>query len=338
MHELRKDPILGQWVIVFKNESKRPSEYASLKEPPDDPATCPLCEGKEMNTPHEIRAIRKAGTKPDKAGWLTRVIPDFQPLLQIEGDLNRQGIGMYDKMDGIGANEIIIETPEHFRAPEDAGMEQIVMVISTYKERILDLEKDPRLRYILIFKNHGKAAGARFSHPHSQLVATPIIPSRVKEELDGAKLYYNFKDRCIFCDIIREDVRMGDRIILENRSFVALCPFASRFPFEMWILPKKHNCAFQDINREEEEDLAITLITIVGKLKKLLDDPPYNSVLHTAPSRIPRRDHWHTLGEDFHWHIEIMPRLTRTAGFEWGSGSYVLPTSPEDCAKYLREV
>lgn len=334
-HEMRKDPILERWIIVTKTSPASLSDYIVKKEEADDPLTCPLCVGKEGNTPPEIIAIREPGSTANSPGWFTRVIPHFKPLLQVEGDLNRQGVGMYDKINGIGASELIIESPEHSIGAGEMSVEQAIKVFLTYKERILDLENDSRLRYVLISKNYGKAAGALYSHPHSQLIASPIIPKRIKEELDGARLYYNLKERCVFCDIIREE-RTAERIILENMGFVAFCPFASAFPFETWIVPKKHNCAFQDTDRRELEDVGITVITIMKKLKKLLDDPPYNLILHTAPNRIPRREHWHTLGDDFHWHIEIVPRLIN-AGFEWSSGFYVLTIPPEEGAKYLRE-
>jgi UDPglucose--hexose-1-phosphate uridylyltransferase len=168
-------------------------------------------------------------------------------------------------------------------------------------------------------------------------MATPIIPKLIKEELDGAKQYYAYKERCIFCDIMREESRVGDRVICETSDFFAFSPFAPKFPFESWILPKKHGCAFQDIAESEMEDLSLMLLAMLKKMRKVLGDSPYNYFIHTAPNRIPRRNHWHTLGDDFHWHIEIMPRLLMTSGFEWGSDFYVLTTSPEDAAKYLRE-
>lgn len=338
MYELRKDPILGRWVIVAKTPLTSLSNYIVEREKPDDLLTCSFCGGKEADTLPEIMAIRETGSKPNRPGWFTRVIPHFNPLLQIEGELNRQGVGMYDKMDGIGANEIIIESPEHSITLADMDIQQVTRVLLTYKERILDLENDVRLRYILISKSYGRAAGALYSHPYSYLIATPIIPKRIKEELEGAKLYYNLKERCIFCDIMREEERMNTRVILENRSCVAFCPFASVFPFEMWIIPRRHSCAFQESEKRELEDLGITILTLLSKMKKLFEDPPYNLILHTAPNRMPRRDHWRTLNEDFHWHIEIIPRLGGVAGFEWSSGFYILNTSPEEGAKYLKEV
>lgn len=336
MHELRKDPLLGRWVAVL-TEPRAPSEY-EIPSNEENENSCILCDGREDETPPEITSIRRPGTMPDTPGWWVRAIPNFKPVFQVEGDLGRKGVGIYDKMNSIGANEILIESPEHNMRPEDMGLEQMVRLITLYKDRITDLEKDPRLRYILIYKDSGKGAGATFSHSISYLVATPVIPKRVKEELDGAKQYYEYKERCIFCDIMREELRFGDRIIVETRNFVVFCPYAARFPFESWIVPRRHLCAFQDITGEEIEDLGLMLLTMLKKLRAIFKEPPFSYVIHTAPNRVPRKDYWHTLGEDYHWHLEIMPRLIRTSGFEWGSGFYILPTSPENAAKYLKEV
>jgi UDPglucose--hexose-1-phosphate uridylyltransferase len=333
LHELRKDPLLGRWVAVL-SRPKAPSDYVVSPET-DNEISCILCAGREKETSVEIMSL------PDGNGskvWSTRVIPNFTPVFRIEGELCRRGDGMYDKMNGIGANEIIIESPEHSVRPEDKGLDQMIKVIRTYRDRMIDLEKDPRLRYTLIYKNSGTEAGAVFSHPLSHLASTPVIPKRVKEELDGAKEYFAYKERCIFCDIIREELRIGSRVILETRHFISFCPYASKFPFESWLVPKRHRCAFQDINTEEIEDMALILSSVLKKLRAIFPGLAFNYFIHSAPNRIPRKDHWHTLGEDFHWHMEIMPRLLRTSGFEWGSGFYVLPTSPEDASKYFREV
>lgn len=335
MHELRKDPIMSRWVAVL-SESLSPEKYQTPSENKEE-AGCILCTGRESETLPEITAVRKEGSMPNDPGWWARVIPHPKPILQVEGDLGRKGVGMYDKMNSVGANEVIVETPEHNQRPEDIGFEQIKRIVSLYKDRVIDLEKDARMRYILIYKNSGKEAGAVFSHPHSQVIATPIIPKRVKEELDGAKQYYGYKERCIFCDIMREELRYGSRVIFETKNFIAFCPYAQRFSFEFWIMPKRHHCAYQDMSHEELEDFGFMLFTMLKKMGAVLKNSPYNYIIHTAPNRIPRRNHWHTLGEDFHWHMEVMPRLTSVSGFEWGSGFYVVTTSPEDAAKYLRE-
>ncbi|MCL5023007.1 MAG: galactose-1-phosphate uridylyltransferase [Nitrospirae bacterium] len=329
MHELRKDPLLCRWVAVT-SESKSPGEYC-LPEERSEGTACVLCPGRERETPPEIAAIREGGR------WWTRVIPNFRPVLHVEGDLGRRGLGMYDRMNSVGANEIIIDSPEHDKQPEDIGIEQVRRIVRLYRDRVADLEKDSRLRYILIFKNSGKGAGAIYSHPHSEVMATPVIPKLIKEELDGAKQYYAYKERCIFCDIMREESRNGERVVFETRDFFSFSPFAPKFPFETWILPKSHSCAFQQTGESEMEDLSLMFCTVLKKMRAILGDSPYNYFFHTAPNRIPRRDHWHTLGDDFHWHIEIVPRLLMTSGFEQGSDFYVLTTSPEDAAKYLRE-
>jgi UDPglucose--hexose-1-phosphate uridylyltransferase len=337
MHEIRKDILLGRWVAVL-SESKEPSEYTFQSDNKKKESTCILCPGRENEVPSEIMSIRKPGMRPDTPGWWVRAIPSFNPVFQVEGDLGRRGIGIYDKMNSVGANEILIESPEHNVRPEDMGLEQMVKVITLYKNRLADLEKDSRMRYILIYKNSGKDAGEIFSHPSSYLMATPVIPKKVKDELDNAKQYFNYKERCIFCDIIREELRTGERIILETKHFIAFCPYAAKFPFESWIIPKRHICAFHEIVPEEIEDMGLILMSMLKKLRKIFNEPPFNYFIHTAPNMIPRRDHWHTLGEDFHWHLEMIPRLGKTGGFEWGSGFYILQTSPENAAKYLREV
>jgi UDPglucose--hexose-1-phosphate uridylyltransferase len=337
MHELRKDILLGRWVAVL-SESRTPSDYKLTSNNKNDEGSCILCPGRENETPPEITSIRNPGTYPNSPGWWVRALPSFKPVFQIEGDLGRRGVGIYDKMNSIGANEILIESPEHNIRPEDMGLEQMIKVITLYRDRIADLEKDSRLRYILIYKNSGKDAGEIFSHPVSYLMATPVIPKMLKDELDNAKQYYSYKERCIFCDIISEELRVGERIIFETRNFIAFCPYAAQFPFESWIIPKRHYCAFHEITYEEIEDLGLMLMTILKKLRKIFNNVPYNYFIHTAPNMVPRKNHWHTLGEDFHWHLEIIPRLTKTSGFEWGSGFYILPTSPENAAKYLREV
>jgi UDPglucose--hexose-1-phosphate uridylyltransferase len=336
MHELRKDILLGRWVAVL-SESKAPSEYDLSSNNRKAESNCIFCPGRENETPSEIASIRRPGTLPNTPGWWVRAFPSFNPIFQVEGDLGRRALGIYDKMNSVGANEILVESPEHNKRPEDMGIEQMIRIITLYRDRLVDLEKDSRLRYILIYKNSGKDAGEIFSHPVSYLMATPVIPKKVKDELDSAKEYYNYKERCIFCDIVSEELRVGERIILETKNFVAFCPYAAKFPFESWIIPRRHNCAFHEIEQNEIEDMGFILMSILKKLRLIFNDPPFNYFLHTAPNMVPRKNHWHTLGEDFHWHLEIIPRLRRMSGFEWGSGFYILQTSPENAAKYLRE-
>jgi UDPglucose--hexose-1-phosphate uridylyltransferase len=244
---------------------------------------------------------------------------------------------MYDMMSGIGAHEVIIETPDHNRKLRDAEFDEIELMLRAYQERTQDLFQDPRLRYILVFKNVGDQAGASLYHPHSQLIATPVTPKKVQEELKGAKKYWEQKERCVYCDIIRQEMDAGLRIVDENEAFVSFCPYASRFPFEMWILPKRHSPDFCKIRAEEIPPLARALRTVMRKLGSSLGNPQFNYILHTGPARFARTGYWQTIDEDYHWHIEIIPRLTKIAGFEWGTSFYINPTPPEEAAAYMAE-
>jgi len=339
MSRLRKDPIVGRWIIVATEHPKTPEQY-SFEEPKDDvtPEECPFCAGNEAKTPPEIASFRPDKTRPNTSGWWVRVIPNKYPVLQVEGTLEREGSGIYDWMNGIGAHEIIIESPEHALRLENLPESQVEKVLWAYRDRILDLERDNRLRYVLVFKNQGWTAGSVLNHAHSQIIATPVIPKYVKEKLDGTKSYFDYKERCIFCDVIRQELASSERVVEETRHFLVMVPFAPRFPFEVGIFPKKHRCSYVDVSKEEIIDFSWTLKNTLSRVGKVLNNPPYNFMLYTAPNRVPRRGHWHTLNDDFHWHLVITPRITRVAGFEWGSGFYINPTPPEDAAKYLREV
>lgn len=339
MPELRKDPIIGRWVIIATERARRPDQFSS--QPKDAPGVegCPFCKGNESKTPPEIYSIRPKHTPANSPGWDLRVVPSIAPFLRIEGDLERRGYGLFDLMNGIGAHEIVIETEEHIANMADLSEEQISKVITCYIDRITDLEKDKRFKYVLVFKNHGwTAGGGRVQHSRSQLIATPVNPKRVKEELAGAKHYYDYHERCIFCDLIKQEIQSKERIILEIDGFIAVTPFAARFPFEVWILPKKHSCDFTSLDSSMRLGLGSIMKKVLAKLKKGLNDPPYNYILHTAPFRSQKLGYWKTIDYDYHWHIEIIPRLTRVAGFEWGTGFYICPLPPEDAAKFLREV
>ena len=330
MPELRKDPIIGRWVIISTERGKRPTDFASVP-PAKSSNFCPFCYGNETKTPPEVYAVREPGTQPDTPGWKIRVVSNKFPALQIEGDLNRQGEGIYDKMNGVGAHEVIIETPDHDKSLSDLDEDHIAEVLLTWKARILDLSKDTRFKYIVVFKNHGEAAGASLEHTHTQLVAMPIIPKRVVEEIEGSRKYYDFKERCIYCDIVAQEVNDDVRVVSANETFLAIEPFAARFPFETWILPKVHKPAFEEIEKTEVQNLARLLKEILMKINIALNGPPYNFILHTLPLHGDNRN-W------YHWHLEIMPKLTKVAGFEWGSGFYINPTAPEEATKYLREI
>lgn len=329
--ELRKDPITNRWVIIATERAKRPSDFNQPENHlPSQTGTCPLCPNNEKLTPPEILAYREAGTLPNQPGWWVRVVPNKFPALESHGELQKVGEGIYDMMSGVGSHEVIVESGDHHTATALLPLKQIEEFLWAYRDRMLDLKTDPRLRYILIFKNHGKAAGASLEHPHAQLIATPIVPKRVMEEVEGGRIYYNFKERCIFCDIIKQELATQQRVVEENAAFIAFEPYASRFPFETIIAPKKHEATYTYIDKSQIMDLAKILKTVLGRMHRILKNPPYNFVLHTAPLS-------NGVKAFYHWHIEIMPRLTQVAGFEWGSGMYINPTPPEVAARDLRE-
>ena len=330
MPELRKDPITGRWVIIATERAKRPTDFVRDKVQIRGSGFCPFCTGNEAKTPPEIIAYRSDGSVRNGPGWSLRVVSNKFPALGIEGSLNRQGEGLYDKMSGVGAHEVIIETPDHQKTLAMLSPRQIEDVLWAYRDRILDLKKDRRFKYIMIFKNHGEAAGASLEHTHSQLIALPVVPKRVREETDGAREYFNFKERCIFCDIIRQETKSGIRVIADTPAFIAVAPFAPRFPFEIWIMPRVHQSAFEDSQKQEFEQLAVMLKDMLTRLDKVLDYPAYNYIVHTSP--IPESPNEH-----YHWHVEIMPKLTKIAGFEWGTGFHINPTPPEESARFLRE-
>ena len=330
MPELRKDPIVGRWVIIATDRARRPTDFIRERVQIRGSGFCPFCYGNESKTPPEVLAYRADGSQPNAPGWTLRVVPNKFPALGIEGTLNRQGEGLYDKMNGIGAHEVIIETPEHRTTMAGLPAEQIESVLWSYRDRILDLKKDTRFKYMLIFKNFGDAAGASLEHTHSQLIALPVVPKRVQEEVTGARDYYAYKERCLFCDMIRQEFSSGVRLVAENEKFFALCPFAPRFPFELWIVPKEHQSSFEDTSRTEFRYLAALLKDMLGRLEAVLDHPAYNYIIHTSPVPDGVNDY-------YHWHLEIMPKLTNLAGFEWGTGFYINPTPPEEAAKFLRE-
>ena len=333
MPELRKDPIVGRWVIISTDRSKRPGDFIRSRVTQKG-GFCPFCSGNESKTPPEVLAYRPSagGSTPprDSGGWTVRVVPNKFPALGIEGTLSRQGEGMFDKMSGIGAHEVIIETPEHAATLSTLSQKNLEDVLWAMRDRVVDLKRDKRFRYILLFQNHGEQAGATLEHPHAQLIALPIVPKHATEELDGARAYYIVKERCIFCDIVRQELENPVRVVAENEDFVTLAPFAPRFPFETWLLPKRHESAFENSSSQLFRSLASAIKLLMTKADVALDAPAYNLVIHTSPIQESENEY-------YHWHVEFMPRLTKTAGFEWGTGFYINPTPPEESAKFLRE-
>jgi UDPglucose--hexose-1-phosphate uridylyltransferase len=331
MPELRRDPVTGRWVIISTDRQKRPNDFRIERVATIGREQCPFCPGREAMTPPEVLSYRQNGGAANTPGWDLRVVPNKFPALQVEGTLDREGEGMFDRMNGIGAHEVIIETTDHDKTLATMTEQEIERVLWAFRDRVLDLKNDFRFRYILLFKNHGAAAGATLEHGHSQLIALPIVPDFVREEIDGARRHFNDKERCVFCDIIRQEMAAGRRVVQENADIVAITPYASRVPFETWLLPRTHASRYEQTPRHVFESLARMLKTVLMRIDRALEKPPFNLIIHSSP-----------LSEDtsafFHWHMELMPRISRVAGFEWGSGFYINPTSPEEAAEVLRAV
>lgn len=345
--ELRHDPLTDRWVVISPARAKRPLETHD-----GQPAPCLLCRGNEEKTPPEIFAVLEDGsTRKDFRGenygnWLIRVIPNKYPALGLDSSsrrLGKRGVGLFDRMDGYGAHEVIIECPgpEHSEISEcQSGVDLIraEKLFWVFKDRMRDLSQNSLLRNYLLFKNHKPEAGASLLHPHCQLNGIPIVPAEVTKELALSKAHFEEKQRCLICDIITQELDSGKRIVLESKNIVALSPYASRFPGELLIAPspENHMHLFHYAPDDLIKELAGVFIQALKKLKKFFEDPPYNWVLHTAPVRFSRKDHGGSIEEDYHWHFHILPRWTKIAGFEIGGGFYTNPLPPEEATEGLR--
>jgi len=329
--ELRKDPITRRWVIIATERAARPTDFPQQETTPNHSASCPFCEGQEAKTPPEIAAVRRPGTLANSPGWEVRVVPNKFPALRIEGSTAATIDGIFETMGGVGAHEVIIETPHHALHPATMTPAQLASAIWMYRERYRDLDRDERFKYLLLFRNHGRSAGASLSHPHTQLIALPIVPKRATEELEGAQAYFAREGRCVYCDLLGQEAATQTRVVWENGEFVAFAPFAAWCPFECWLMPKRHEAAFGSLTEAQIPALAEAMHDTLGRLYHCLSNPPYNFIIHTAPYDAK-------VAHFYHWHIEIIPRLSQVAGFEWGSGFYINTVPPEDAARYLREV
>jgi UDPglucose--hexose-1-phosphate uridylyltransferase len=336
--ELRYCPIKHRWSIIAPERGRRPGETVlpDVREPwPAE--NDPFARGNEKRTAPEICRFP---TGAADTGWQVRVFANSFPVLRVEGEVVREAVGLNDTVTGIGAHEVIVETPDPGSELADLEIDHIGLVLGAYRARLLDLRRDLRLRYVLIFKNKGREAGASVDHAHSQLIATPIIPTTVVDELNSCRDHYRRRERCLFCDVIRQEKRLAERVCLETERYIAIAPFAASSPFETWILPTEHRHDFALSSDEELRELAVILRDFLRRARTLLNDPPYNLVLHTVPNPHPRPgrpDFWTTIEYDYHWHFEFAPRTNRLAGFEWGSGYSINPTSPEEAARMIAE-
>jgi UDPglucose--hexose-1-phosphate uridylyltransferase len=338
LSELRWDPLKDNWTILTKGHSRRPQDFI-LRQTETQSTTCSLCGGHENLTAAELYACRPSGSAPNQPGWLVRVVPNRAPVLRIEGDLNSRAEGLYDQMSGIGAHEVIIETPDHDKQMADLSLSHLTEVLKAYRVRMLDLRNDSRFRYLFVFKNFGREASAKLDHSHSQLIAVPLLPPLVSKELETSRAHYERKKRCLICDLLRQERKSKDRIVYDDGKLVVYAPYASRFPFELMLAPIAHQHDYCSLNDSQLQQLASVLRSTLLRLRWTLRDPAYSFSLHTAPPvhrRRERVDEWTCMSYYYHWYIEIHPKLTQEAGFEWGSGFHINPTAPEEAAAYLR--
>jgi len=334
MPEIRQDVTTKEWVIFAKERAKRPEDFKrgvnrELSSPYVD--GCPFCAGNEAMT---ISEVYRQPSPHGMGGvdWGLRVVPNLFPALVDKGDLARIAEGnLFHRLDGVGQHEVVIETPLHNRFIHEMGDDETTAIIDAYRARFTELRDDDRFKVILIFKNHGKAAGTSLEHPHSQIIATPVVPAHIRNKYEIATAYFDDTERCIYCNVVQEEIRLEKRIVLLTDAFVAFHPFASRAPFETWIAPLKHRSSFGRITDEEAADFAAVLRIVLRKMYVGLGDPDFNYVIHTAP----------LTDEDKHyylWHMQILPRLTTPAGFELGSGMSINTVLPEETAEFMRGV
>jgi len=330
MAEIRQNPITKEWVIIATERAKRPDQFTSRKEkrilPAHDPA-CVFCPGNEHLTPGEVHRIPGAD-----GNWQVRVVPNKFSALSPVGERTRRNEGFLKRtVSGVGIHDVIIETPEHNKTTGLLSAAEVEAVIRCYKQRYFTVTEDPRVELVTIFKNHGEAAGTSLEHPHSQLIATPITSPQVRHRLEEALRWYDEFGECLFCQVLRSELEDEERIVVETDHFVSLVPYASLSPFHMWIFPRRHMASFGEIQPVEMADLARNLQETLARLYYGLDNPDFNYTIRTAPSE-------NRYVKYYHWYISLVPRLTRMAGFEIGSGFFINPTIPEKDAEFLREV
>jgi UDPglucose--hexose-1-phosphate uridylyltransferase len=346
MTDLRKDPILDHWVLMAANRSQRPGAF--IESPPFERGLpCPFCEGHEAETPHEALAFRNATSAADRPGWRVRVVPNKFPAIDtcdgigsIDMNAERQrecdpptpptDAGMCRQIEGCGAHEVIIESPRHVSSTSDLSAAEIRELFLSYQLRLAYWKRDPRMVYGQVFKNVGQAAGASLEHTHSQLLMIPRVPTVIAAEMTGSLNYFRQHGGCSFCDMVRNELAGGQRIVIETTHHLSFAPFAARLPFETWILPKSHASHYEDASREQVEDLASIVQSVIRRLEAAVGRCAYNYVLHTTPFDTNALAH-------YHWHIEVVPSLAKTAGFELGTGWYINLVTPEESARRMRE-
>lgn len=329
MAEIRQNPITKEWTIIATERARRPDQFVTQKEKRELPALdpkCPFCPGNEHLTPPEVHRIAGAN------GWQVRVVPNRFSALSPVGERIRKTDGLLKRtVSGVGIHDVIIETPEHNKTIGLLRPDEVEQIIRCYKTCYFAVTEDPRVELVTIFKNHGASAGTSLEHPHSQLIGTPIISPQVRNRLEEALRWYDEFGECIFCQVLRAEMDEDLRVVVRTEHFVSFVPYASLSPFHMWIFPRRHMASFGEIHDPEMTDLAHNLQETLARLYHGLDNPDFNFTIRTAPSESRYVKY-------YHWYISVVPRLTRVAGFEIGSGFFINPTIPEENAKFLRSL
>jgi UDPglucose--hexose-1-phosphate uridylyltransferase len=325
MSDLRKDPTRGQWVLVRPSRPVYPSG-----------AECPFCPGNEGLAPPEIAAYRKEGSPPDGPGWSVRVIPERDPYFRVESNLMREGVGLYDKISPRGATELIIESAGHDLTPGTLGAAQWAQVLWMYRDRILDLKRDPAMRDMLITRRY-RHPGSRIAHPYSRLTAIPIIFDEVRHKLTAAREYYEYKHRCVYCDIVRQELAQPERVVHLSEHFAVLVPYAPPSPYGVWLLPRQHSCSFEEsLTPESAGDLARILGDYFRLLADRFGDPSFEMTLYSSPNRNAKvlPEEWRTLADDYHWHLEVIQNPSRLIKV---GGIFINELPPETAAYQLAD-
>jgi UDPglucose--hexose-1-phosphate uridylyltransferase len=320
--------IAREWVIVARERAKPPEFFRNSRKPRhahEQNTWCPFCPGNEESTPEEISRL------PRDSEWKIRVIPSKFPAVFPDGDAQKTTNGLKYILNGVGRHEIIIETPQHDRLTAFLDPEDFADILDMYKSRFIEAYKDPQIKHVIVFKNHGPSSGSSILHSHTQLIAFPVKPLQVKMRVEEGQKYYEKTGECLMCATLREELKDIERIVYESMHFVAFVPFAALSPFHLWIFPKRHASSFIDMTDEETKDLATVLKTILLKLHNGLDNPDFNYVLRSEePGEVS--------GDNFHWYISIVPRIIHASGIEMGSGIYINLSIPEEVAEFLRTV
>ncbi len=334
MSELRQNPATKDWVIISTERAKRPEEFSLPHDELDNRekvADCPFCEGNEPLTPPETLSYRAYGTKPNAPGWWIRIVPNKFSALAPKDALQRiKADDFFRHMDGFGEHEVLVEHPRHNMTIAIMEQKQVEEIFLAYRERHITLSQDPRFELLIIFKNHGPSAGTSVRHSHSQIIATPITPQHIRHRLEEAMRYFDDNGECVYCAMLQKELALKERIVLETDNFAAFEPFASRSPFETWILPKKHDSSFESITPQHTKELAYVAKQTLGKIYFSLKNPDYNYIIHSSPCHEKNVEY-------YHWHIQILPRISAMAGFELGSGIYINTVIPESAARFLRD-